>query len=87
MMGRKRLQYSRTLSLHNPTSQLSARGPLQQDKLSLHKQDTCEKTRERHQIGPWQNPNSRDRRERRDYNRAVRIGEMMTFLAIGTAQA
>jgi hypothetical protein len=86
-MGRKRPRCSRTRSLHNPTSQSSARGPLQQGRVSLHKGDTLEKICARHRTVRRQNPNNRNRLEKYDHNRAVRTGGMIAFLPMTTPPA
>ena len=76
MMGR--YLCSRTLR-RSPMSQPSACGPLQQGRVSLHKRDTLEKTSATHQTGRLHNPNSRNHRGRRDYNRAAHTGGTIDF--------
>ena len=68
-------------------SQPSSRGPLQPGKVSPRKWDTAGKMSAIDQTVLQQNRNSRDRRRRRDCNRASRTGGTTEFLPRAALQA
>ena len=71
----------------SPMSQPSACGPLQLGRASLHRSDIVGTTRAMHQTHPRQNPNSRNHRERCDYNRGARTGGTIPFLPMRIPRA